>query len=654
LFIGEIPNAFAHSTGDIDLKGLYRNYNTDASKEASVTFDHSDDIVWKMFYIGQKEYEKCQYMHLWIYGRSWGIKSGTDDGYSHQIIIYNKAHTSGQIAYTFYSWELFGMENYQWQRIELDKSWFAGDSWNRIKIYDKGVGVLGYYGWQINNLQIGIDTTFRAVSDFDRSYWYSGSSQPPEINPSDCQGELMIALDLVDKIYDTYYFPELQDDWDDNLYNQWIDWVYLDYTDDKCWWRTSIPQNIYDLMDYGRLYVYGFARTDNPSQETYLKATVNNNILKIYPLKDYGECEPIGAWSWVEVGKGDLKSGENEFEFSDPTSWTHTNLAIPVFTEIDSQKSKWHWYDGQAYHGNGDYSLDDGELGVYLVLFDNEELKNSDYSIYTLELSNGVDPSKRPYDPAMQFVPEGAYLLGDRLAENYQWDNYEKIQQDYTQNQVHQGDVYSESENNQADMCSLLVFYGHGDSEVFWLPKHQSNGLHNNGDNIDFNHISDLRDFTEADYYEYGPNNYDPLDSGEDGFTYNADWVVFFACSCLGISGTPNENNAFGTLVYHGLHSVLGYYDSWRVPDEKWDNFIVNFYDLLTGVDAMPIIDAFISVSENNYYSTEDLPWAYFAHISSFGDCLFGQPGSISKDPDLWKDEKFEHKSDIEYHYSGE
>lgn len=662
---------------DIDLYGCYRNYNTDTSKEASVNFDYVDDEIFKMFFIGAKEYDNADYVHLWVYARAWGEPQETSVGHSHEIIIENGDHPhnpppseprypGGAIAYTFYSFEKFDNPDYQWQRFQLQKSLFKKSSWNRVYIEDVDpVDVGSYHGWDVNNIQIGIDLTFGPADDLDKSYWYSGAN-PPTPDPKDCTGELMMALEFVDKEKDTQYFPAIGQQWDNAVHNGEMTWIPIDDSNDNAYWYIYLTSTEWTNTHYVRLFVYGYAWTSDPSSETNLKVDVNGHTYNIYPMKDYNTCYPIGAWSWVVIDRAHLKTTSdpwpnyNLFRFYDTTSYTHTNLGIALFPNKDEDHSCWKYNAGSGDVGHCDWELDQGELGVYLVLYGDALADIWDRTIYTMELSNSRTQQIEPYDPALDYIWDGSTVLGNKLENEKSWDHDSLVQQDYRNGNIMQGKIYSELYDNQGDYCDIIVLSGHGEESTGWwiLPQYSLPDDHSYDDVAFFKTLPE--DYSEAEYYEFGYSNFAGADYGEDGFSFNTDWLFFFSCDILG-NGNDQfySDSAWRTLLFHGMHGVFGYFNDFVPRDEKYDDFISDFYDYLTNGGLQPankIITAFKTCSEgthlvqfeppNSYYNG----WAYFIHDNCVDDYIWDQ-GSVGNDPDMWQYEKFEHKNDISYDY---
>ena len=664
LLFSEIGVQVIRADDDPDLYGIYRNYNTDDSREASIAFDYSDDEVWKAFYIGYQEKQQAHYAFLWVYGRSFGVPYETTKGYSHKIILYNDWYLSGIVLYTFYSFEKFDSDVFHWQRFYLSTLYFQPTSWNRIEIMDCDSNNEEYSGWEINNLRIGIDQSFESIDDFDQSYWYSGGAGVTPDNPRDIEGELMIALEFVDVYHDTSYFPALQSSWDHQFHLHNYAWVYLDDGNDRARWKVNLTNGDFDHSSYARLYFYGWAWTNNPGLETTLNIKVNGLVdYDFHPMQDFGECKPIGGWSWIEIDLDDLDTGVNEFEFYDTstTGYTHTNFALLRFTTCNSDHSCWQYTDDLGEHGTLQYSTDYGELGVYLVLFDNTRSFNMDRTIYTIEMSRNPQMGTEPYkqfQPPNYVFEEGPQYLGSYLDMNQGWQRYECIQQDWTDPDAYQGYIYDENSYTRGDCADLVLISGHGSYDEFALQLYQygqdSTAFADTYSFKDINFQGWEEDYTEAEYLPYPISTY--ATRGEDGFNFNTEWLIFLSCNIMGkVVGGQNEFNeesSYRTLLYHGLHAVMGYYDSFSMqPGGGIYQFTVRLYNYLTEDSPLPIkpvIDAFIETSTD----FDHQPWAWFAHESNRDDYLWGE-GDVSSDNDCIRDQKFENKDDIQYDYYG-
>jgi hypothetical protein len=651
----------ALADSDYDLYGVYKNYNTDNSREAGVGYDYGDDEVWKMFYIGYHERSRAHYVHLWVYGKSFGTPHETTLGYSHKIIIYNNWYPSGKSLYTFYSFEKFDTDTYHWQRFELPIDDFKPAEYNRIEIFDADVfGSSPYHGWQINNLRIGVDQSFEYIEDFDHSYFYSeGAGLEPD-DPRDNEGELMIALELVDIKFDDHAFPTLQSGWDYHMHAGWNDWVPLDDSNDKAMWRTDLSSSDLAACSYARLFVYGAAWSSDESSETTLSVKVNGlNTFQFSPMKDFGFCRPIGSWSWIDIDVDNLNGGEeNTFYFWDPTSHTHTNIMLAMFPYIDYDQSRWKYKDGTGWHGSYDYEDDWGELGVYLVLYNDVDAREDDRTVYLMELSNPWAPAQtEPYKNYGGWLDPETWWLTSCLESYDGWEETRNVQQDYENPGAFQGQIYDENYDSRGDLNDFVVISGHGIFEEFQLQlwgedvqdprsfrdKESFRGIRYYGYD---------EGYTEAEYYPY--SEYYFSTKGQDGFNYNTEWLLLISCDVLGKSSGGSEvfdeESAFRTLIYHSLHTVMGYYSDFSLPYGWMLHFAIKLYDYLTwggSEDPLNVIDAFIETSD--FF---DEPWAYFTHENNRYDYLWDE-GSTSRDRDFLIGKRFENKDDIDFDYEG-
>ena len=635
---------------DQDLNGLYKNYNTDNSMESWISYDYNDDYIWKVFYISDIEWDESQYVHLWIFGESFGVPHYNNQGYSHSILLFNEMYPNGLSIGTFYSFEKFDTDHYQWQRFELSKSYFKTASWNRIEIKDMDPTIEQeqVFGWLINNLRIGIDQTFQNIDDFDQSYWYSGGAGVTPNDPREINGELMMALEFVDVIHDDYFFPTLQSSWDSEYSSGDYSWILIDQSDDKAYWRVDISSTDKSSSSYARLYIYAYSWTSQPLSETSMNVQLNGlNSYDFYPKKDFSLCWPIGAWSWIDIDIDDFQTGTNEFYFTDSTGYQHTNLGIIKFNDYDSGHSRWKYCDGSdgIYHGNLDYDLDVGELGIYLVLFHNEQALNMDRTVYTLQISDDWgNPPLQPYKNYDTWLEPDADVLGDSLQAANGWTRYENIQHDYTNPGAYQGQIYDENSYSRGDATDLIIVSGHGTYgqyglQLLWDPTQDADAWTDQTSFDVINHIGWNEGYTEADFWKYG-SSYQT--EGEDGFNFNTDWIVFLSCDLLGKNPHIfDADSEYQTLLLHNLHTIMGYYGLFSMDYGDMLGFICDFYDRLVDggeENAHTIINAF---SETSAEYNE--PWAYFTYENHVGDYLWDQ-GYVSSDRDSLIDTKFENK----------
>lgn len=149
----------------------------DGTNEDSVDLDNHYDRAIKYLVIPPEYIGRIKSAKLYIYGQSFGeISSGN----SHQLDL-NNAYVK------FNTYDYFKSDEFNWGYIKIIQPWLLKSGVNIIEIKQVAGSSSNRF------LRIGIDQD----NDFDRSKWWSRDSDTePTTTPEECDGELMIYLEL--------------------------------------------------------------------------------------------------------------------------------------------------------------------------------------------------------------------------------------------------------------------------------------------------------------------------------------------------------------------------------------------------------------------------------------------------------------------------
>ncbi len=660
LFLLVFPVVAQNSAGyfyDPDSSGIYRHYNTDSSKETDVQYDHTEanEFVYKMFYINQQEWSRCSKAHLWVYARCIGEKDENEVGWSHTIrarwgLGLNEFNT----ICNFECYELFKKDVFHWQMFEFEKGFLSQGKWNKIEIIDNSA-------WTVNNLAIGIDQDYggtpddrfaQLIDDFDTSCW-STNYDPNQIHtiPTQCDGELMIKLELIDDQDNQKFFPQMNQNgyWHNYYpYEQDINgFIPIDYSDDKIKWQVDLGQD--DIADagYARLYIYGYSWTvPDPGPDNYrLTLTVNNNIFPFYPQYLWAESRNIAHWNWLEVDIPSLKGGQtNTFYITKPADcdWKKGNLAIINFEDEDHEHSAYYWSTGGSYHG--DYPQlrpdhCDGELGIFLLIY---EKYPTSKKVGGFEIGCRLDGTTHGFsDSHIDLTHHVSDLIingktgqfGFNGLVDYNWQN------EFTQDLDHitsPPKIYEESFHSVdakyytglcGDRVDLLIVETHGEPWEIILQDGDIGSA--NGEAVDSGRdtTKDISitqyGYPETDYWggwEAGENPYN-VEYGEDGFNFQTDWILLLACEVLSGGvwdevhqrwnwGTLDANSPLQFMMCHGLHILMGFVTNFGGDYSSMEDFAWRLVENLCD-DEMTIIAGFEDAVYNmldRYYGDDETP----------------------------------------------
>lgn len=595
--------AMAHI--DYDYSGLFRNYNCDDSREASIRFDMDDDTIRKVFHFGYDEWNNGDRVHLWIYARCFGTQQDSETP-THRIRIVTDYYTIYPIY--FWSYKRFHYDNYHWQMFEFDMDLlYPPHSWIKVYIDDLD-------DWSVNNLEIGIDTTYGAtpegdpdgtlIKDFDQSFWWSNGAQITPDHENEIFGELMIKMEIVVSRKECREIP-LNFDWDYYEYYPY-DFIPIDDSNDYVRWRCEgITQDDIDNSMYARLYIYGYSwKTEGAPTSNNLWIQINSGPSSRFyydPDVYWAQTRPIGHWYYYDFSPGGLlKTDENVFLIHEEGSdFERHNLGIIYFEEIDTDHSAWYYDAGQGPVGDPGLNYDQcqGELGIFLVLFQKREAvkRVGGISMWCEDHRNDECPYWDPsYNPPWQNFKHGelpvstASIIADGL-ENIGWeDKLLRLDDVYDDPTIYEGYFGSEGiwGKTCGDKVDLVIFHGHGDRYggmklpwFDWDPNvnHKSatySGFDDEEDifwsiegyvqPFDFNPngLPVIYGKPETDNYRYMYQDFSLY--SEDGFNLQADWILLLACKVLhGYGGLPrfalDKDNPYLTMLYHGTHSMMGY-----------------------------------------------------------------------------------------------
>jgi len=578
-----IPGSlFVTAHTDYDDSGLFRNYNTDNTRESSIRYDDIQDTIRKSFFISASEFNAGEIVNLWIYAKCFGDKNIYSSP-THKIKIQTETGTSTGRYFSCY--KTFSYNEFQWQMFQFSMACLDSDRWVMVEIED-----IDYWGY--NNLEIGIDKTFgfspadptegKIIQDWDQSYWYSWGAGVTPAEENEIQGELMIKLEVA-RIQKEKRVAPLQFDYPSAGYDPYT-FIPLDDYQDKVKWKCFdiTPADIDSL--YARLYIWGYSwlsGEDPPQTTNKFSIEINGNNLWYDPDEYWARTQPIGHWYYYDFNPQDyLIQGTNVFEIGDLSSdYKRHNLGVIYFSDVDNDQSAWVWNAGP--HGSGGdsqlrYDHCTGELGIYLFIYkDYESHKRVGGINLWCEDHDSDECAWFEGDHGEISQPAGK-RIAERLDNNHDWWDYMNLLDDYTEGDIWEGDFYAEGWHDThlgGDTVDLLIFDGHGArSGGAFLENHdfdERESTTHNGEWDKFDIFWSKRGYTdeiqgkpETDNWDYQSNSY--VGFSEDGLNLHADWILLLACSLLhgfnhDIESSLTLDSPWLTMMYHGVHIMMGF-----------------------------------------------------------------------------------------------